>query len=312
MEINKEKNFLSAVIYVNNNEDKIADFLRQLNDIFSENFEKYEIICVNDDSCDGSVKIIKNMAGQMKNCVLSVINMSYFQGIEASMNAGVDLAIGDFVFEFDNIDMDYDINLVMEIYRHSLKGYDIVSASNSNSTFFSKIFYKLYNKSADIKYKLNTETFRIISRRAINRIHSMSKTIPYRKALYANCGLSIDTIFYKSNNRQKKKKSKKMVRYRQDTALNALILFTDIAYRTVMYITILMMLLTISVIIYTITVYVNGKPVPGFTTIMLVMTGSFFAVFAILLVIIKYLSLLVELVFMKQKYTIQSIEKITK
>ncbi len=47
---NKEKNFISAVVYVHNNEKEIANFLENLNKKLNENFEKYEIICVNDKS----------------------------------------------------------------------------------------------------------------------------------------------------------------------------------------------------------------------------------------------------------------------
>ena len=52
----------------------------------------------------------------------------------------------------------------------------------------SKLFYRLYN-STSAEDKLYPETFRIISRRAWNRIKSLSISIPYRKALYLNCGL---------------------------------------------------------------------------------------------------------------------------
>lgn len=72
-----------------------------------------------------------------------------------------------------------------------------------------------------------------------------------------------------------------------------------------------MMTATVVTGIYVITVFALDQPVPGFTPIMLVMTGSFFGVFAILAIIIKYLSLLVDLVFKRQKYIIESIEKIT-
>ena len=45
---------------------------------------------------------------------------------------------------------------------------------------------------------------------------------------------------------------------------------------------------------------------------MLFLSVVFFSVFAILAVIIKYLSILVDLTFKKQKYMIESIEKLTK
>ena len=45
---------------------------------------------------------------------------------------------------------------------------------------------------------------------------------------------------------------------------------------------------------------------------MFVLTLGFAGVFAILTVVIKYLSLLVDLMFKKQRYLIESIEKIQK
>ena len=146
MVTNKEKNFISAVLYVHNNEIQIVDVLRKVNEVLSDNFEKYEIICVNDYSTDKSVEKIKNFADTVKESVISILNMSYYQGIELSMNAGVDLAIGDFIFEFDNIEMDYSIETIMEVYYQSLKGFDIVSAAPQKPMKkTSLLFYNLFN-----------------------------------------------------------------------------------------------------------------------------------------------------------------------
>lgn len=309
---NKEKEFISAVVYVNNNENNVTDFLEQLHNILTDNFEKFEIICVNDASTDKSTDCIKKQSEKMENSILSIVNMSFYQGLEMSMNAGVDLAIGDFVFEFDSTIIDYLPALVMDVYYQSLKGYDIVSASNSKKRFTSSIFYKVYNKSSGTQYKLDSENFRILSRRAINRVHSLSKTLPYRKALYSNCGLKICTIPYQTTANVPYPHTKQQKKNQLETALNSLILFTDVAYKVSIGFTILMMLATIFIGIYVITVFLLGLPVPGFTPIMLTLTGSFFGVFAILAIIIKYLSILVDLVFKRQKYIIESIEKITK
>ena len=59
---------------------------------------------------------------------ITIINMGFSHGLEAAMNAGIDLSIGDFVFEFDSCYMDYDKSLIMDVYFKSLEGYDIVSA----------------------------------------------------------------------------------------------------------------------------------------------------------------------------------------
>lgn len=309
----KEKNFVSAVVYVHNRENTIKASLKQINDVLNEHFLKYEIICVNDASYDDSASVIKEFGEKYLDCPLSIVNMGFFQGVEMSMNAGVDLSIGDFVFEFDSDIIDFEPSLIMDIYSHSLKGYDIVSATaDGKKRLSSSLFYKLFNKSAKTQYKLSTESFRILSRRAINRVHALSKTIPYRKALYANCGLKIDTVHYKPNNSSRSDSSNKQSDTRLETALDSLMLFTNIGYRASMILTIIMILATVGIGIYTILVFALGHPVPGFTTTMLVLTGSFFGVFAILTIIIKYLSLLVNLIFKKQRYLVESIEKISK
>ncbi len=309
----KEKNFISAVVYVRNSENTIKDFLTKVNETLSKTFVKYEIICVNDASCDDSAKIIREFGNNSLDCPLSIVNMGVYQGLEMSMNAGVDLSIGDFVYEFDSDVIDYDMSVVTDIYFHSLKGYDIVAAANnSKKRFSSKMFYRLFNRNAKTQYKLSTESFRILSRRAINRVHSLSKTIPYRKALYANCGLKIDTVHYDAISNNRTTGAKINGDLRRETALDSLILFTDVGYRASMILTLIMILATVGIGIYTILVFALGHPVPGFTTTMLVLTGAFFGVFAILTIIIKYLSLLVNLVFKKQRYLIESIEKISK
>ena len=103
---NLEKNFASAVVYVHDNESQIKNFLIMLQQVFKEHFEKYEIIMVNDASSDTSVAIIREVAKTFDDAVVSILNMSYFQGLELSMNAGKNLSIGDYVFEFDTVDVD--------------------------------------------------------------------------------------------------------------------------------------------------------------------------------------------------------------
>lgn len=62
MEQNKEKNFVSAVIYCCNDAEKIGAFIKSVDETLHQNFLKYEIIVVNDASNDDSAKIVKEYA----------------------------------------------------------------------------------------------------------------------------------------------------------------------------------------------------------------------------------------------------------
>lgn len=311
---NKEKNFMSAVIYVHNAEKRIAGFLKTIIDVLEENFEKSEIICVNDFSEDNSVDAIKNVSKSAKHTSVSILNMSYFHGVEVAMNAGVDLSIGDFVLEFDTTVQDFDKTEIMKIYRKSLEGYDIVSASpDKRQKFTSNIFYYIFERFTNLSYKIYTESFRVLSRRVVNRISSMNKSVPYRKAVYANCGLKTFTLKYKITNPGVSDKIDKTEnKYRKALAVDTLILFTEVGYRFSIMMTVIMMAMTIFVAVYSLVIYLTSTPVAGWTTTILFMAFAFFGLFGILTIIIKYLQILVNLVFKRKKYSFESIVKLTK
>lgn len=310
---NKEQNFVSAVIYVHNAEDRIERFLDMVMEVMERNFEHSEIICVNDSSEDGSLSIIRKVSKAVEKTSISVVNMSYYHGLELAMDAGMDLAIGDFVFEFDNTVADFNSSVIMEIYRHSLEGYDIVSASpNRKERLSSRMFYRIFAKFAAVSYRMNTESFRVLSRRVINRVSSMNKTAPYRKALYANCGLKTDCIRYEVTGEWSKARDRKEQRYRMDLAADALILFTEVGYRFSMTMTVVMMLMSIFMTVYSLVTYFVIHPVEGWTTTILFLSVAFFGLFGILTIIVKYLQLLVDMVFKRKHYSFESIEKLTK
>lgn len=311
--INKEKNFISAVIYVHNAEKRIEKFLRTVLEVLEENFEHSEIICVNDNSQDNSVEVIKKVSQNATISSVSVLNMSYFHGLEMSMNAGMDLTIGDFVFEFDSTVLDFDKEEIMEVYRRSLKGYDIVSASaDKKERFSSRLFYKVFDHFTNLSYKMSTESFRILSRRVINRISSMNKTVPYRKAIYANCGLKTDNLKYTVKNVENTEIDQMEKKYRSGLAIDSLILFTEVGYRFSMIMTALMMLISIFMIVYSVVIYATSHPVAGWTTTILFLSIAFFGLFGVLTMVIKYLQLIIDLVFKRKHYSFESIEKLTK
>ena len=304
----KEKNFISAVVYVNNCEEIIHDFLKSLETILLKNFNHFEIICVNDASTDNSVQVIKKLAEHTSSNI-TLINMSFHQGRELAMNAGIDLAIGDFVYEFDTPYMDYDLDIILEAYKQSLKGFDIVNVCPNKSKYLSsKLFYFIFNKFSNSQYKISTDTFRILSRRAINRINSINKNIPFRKAIYANCGLKLSNINYNQNSSKKDHSNRSLDR--KKTASEALVLFTDIGYKFSFFLAVIMMLTTVAVGIYTIIIFTNSTPIDGWTTTMLFLSFGFFGIFALFAIVLKYLYIIINLIFKNKQYLIESIDKL--
>jgi len=317
-----EKKFISLVVYLHNDADRIASFMNRVVPVIRDSFEQFELICVDDGCTDTTVINLKDYvtAHEMSEMV-SVIHMGFYQGMESAMNAGRDAAIGDFVYEFDDVLVDYDPELIYSVYETMLTGFDIVSVSaDVKMPATSRIFYSLYNKYSHSNVNIGSETFRLVSRRAINRIKSMGTYIPYRKAVYANCGLNMTTVSYEckevltAEGNVKRKDIHKGVGIfseRGELALDSFIYFTSIMERASAVISCICLLFTLMMLVYTIVDYfLEGSLAEGWASTMCIMSLGFFGVFILLTIILKYLSVLLNLIFKQQKYLVSDIEKI--
>lgn len=305
----KRKAFVSAVVYVHNEQRCVADCVKRLSCLLSESFESSELIFADDASTDKSAQTIKE-AAQKADCAVSIVSMSYHQGLDLALEAGADLAVGDFVFELESPEMPYSENCLIELYDKACKGFDIVSlAPKKANSLSSALYYTFFNRYAKSQYKLRSEYCRIVSRRALNRIKSMTKIIPYRKAIFANCGLKQDVITVDCAFRSHIQ-TKQQSRDRMNTAIDSVILFTNFAFQTSIALSLFMMIVTAAIGIYAVVIKIKGIPVAGWTSTVLFISLAFFALFAILTAIIKYLSIILNLVYSRLHYVTESIEKI--
>ena len=302
--MNKEKNFVSAVVYLHNDGTRAAELCALLVQELEAHFDQYELVAVDDACTDDTVPLLRQFAANMVK-PLTILHMSLYQGLEAGMNAGLDAAIGDYVYEFDSTRHPYEPSMVFAAYQTALKGNDIVSVCPSRTTGGSGLFYKVFNASSHSAYKLRTDAFRLVTRRAINRVHASSEHLPYRKAAYAASGLKMADLEFDGvlpNTEQG----------RWNLAMDSLALYTDAGFKASTGITMFMMILALAELLYTVVVFATGHPIEGWTTTMLVLTVGFAGLFAVLTILVKYLSLLLDLTFKKQKYLVESIEKIQK
>ena len=312
---NKEKNFVSCVVYLHNEEAAVKDFLKEVCGVLQENFEKFEIVCVNDGCVDGTIdKVREFLEEQQEKIVVSLVNLSYYQGVESAMNAGSDLAVGDFLFEFDSCEVDFSKTMIMEVYRRALQGYDVVAAAPKHGVpLTSRLFYMVYNWGSHYKGKIRSERFRVISRRAVNRVNQMNMYVPYRKAMYMNCGLKTDTIVYDNREVARKSANREERGTRSTLAADTIIIFTDVLEK---------LSLTVSVILFGALLFMFGylvysifsavRPVEGWISTMGLMSFGFFMLSVMLTLIFKYLSVILNMLFKRQRYVIEGVEKLTK
>ena len=312
MGLEKEKNFVSCILYLHNDGETVYDFLSRICGVMRNHFDKYEIICVNDGCLDNTVSEIRRYRKESGDThAVSLINLSYYQGMESAMSAGRDLAVGDFLFEFDQCTMDFEEDLIMKVYYRALEGFDVVAAAPKKFVpLSSKMFYLVYNLGNRMKTKMRQERFRIVSRRAVNRVNQMNAYIPYRKALYMNCGLKMDTIVYDNASSTREHNWEEMGT-RSSLAMDTIIIFTDLLEKASLLLSAVFLVVLVFMFGYLISsIFSAQKPVEGWLSIMGLMSLGFFMLFVMLTLIFKYLSVILRMMFKRQQYVVESVDKL--
>ena len=300
----KEKNFVSAVVYLHNDGARAVEFCRTAAAELDAHFAQYELVVVDDACTDDTVAQLRAW-GKEQAAPLTILHMSTYHGLENAMNAGLDAAIGDYVYEFDSTELCYPAELIFKAYQTALTGSDIVSVCPRTVRGSSGLFYKVFNAHSQSAYQLRTDAFRLVTRRAINRVHASSAHLPYRKAAYAACGLKMTDLEFDG-------RVEAGAPHRFNLAIDSLALYTDAGFKASVGITLFMLALALAELVYTLVIFATGHPVAGWTTTMFVITVGFAGLFAVLAIVVKYLSLLLELTFKQQKYLVESIEKLQK
>lgn len=202
--------------------------------------------------------------------------------------------------------MSYPQEMIYQAYEIAMHGNDIVTVCPIQEKGSSRLFYSVFNRHSGSSNKLRTDTFRLVSRRALNRVHAINENLPYRKAAYAACGLKSAELEFASASGRQTTKSQAPT----ELALDSLILYTDFGYRFSLGFSTIMLFGTIAMGIYALASYLIGHPISGWTTIMLALTAGLTGVFAVLTMVLKYLTLILKLIFQKQKYLVESVEKL--
>lgn len=316
----KEKAFVSVVLYLQNRAPEIPQFLPALDGFMSDNFENYEIIAVNDFSSDGSDERIRAAAQSLKRDI-TLVNLAWRHGPEKGVMAGVDLAIGDYVFEIEMDKLNYPLGLLYELFKEAGKGFDIVSASPASKQNWGDIlFFRLFNKISYLPFDIYKETARIVSRRAINSILGMNEQIIYRKILYKFSGFPSKVLMYEpvasaSSSASTATSSASQIRglslrEKMRLAMDVFVSFSNIGTDISVAMSSLFLIISVLLGVYALAIYfTQSGVVPGWTTQVLFMSFCFSGVFMVLGLQSKYISIILFEAKGRPNYTVRSIER---
>ena len=192
---------LSIIFSFYNEEKNIKKSINKVSLVLNEipNLD-YELIYVNDDSTDDSLKILKQE--NLTNNKVKIINLSRRFGHMAGIMAGLKNCIGDAAIYLD-IDLQDPPDLIKEMVHSWVnENYDVVFTTRKRREqqwfmkFITKIGYKILEKTSYINMAKDSGDFRLISRKVIDQYVGFKEINPFFRFLVDFIGFKKKQIYY--------------------------------------------------------------------------------------------------------------------
>tara|TARA_B100000900_G_scaffold390974_1_gene385140 strand:+ start:1912 stop:2847 length:936 start_codon:yes stop_codon:yes gene_type:complete len=178
---------VSVVFSFKNEEKNLQKLVERTHDTLQKLTNwKYELIFVNDSSNDSSEKILVEL---QKKYPIKIINMTRTFGLGPCVLAGFKYSKGDCVVYMDS-DLQDPPELISELIKEYENGAEIVHTVRTKrlgelkiKLFLTKIAYKTINFFSDIHLETEAGDFKLISRKALDKILELKEINPYIRGL---------------------------------------------------------------------------------------------------------------------------------
>lgn len=230
----------------------------------------FEMIMVDDGSRDHTFSILEDLSETDER--VRYISFSRNFGKEAAMLAGLRYSSGDAVIIMD-ADLQHPPELIPEMVNGYLKGYDQVIAKRNRKgdsparSLVSRLYYALMNKYVDVNLTNGIGDFRLLSRKAVDALLSLTEYNRFSKGLFSWIGFKEQIIEYENVIRsegESKWSFSKLLNY----GIDGIISFNNKPLRLSIYLGLLVTSIGLIYIISTFfNILLNGVDQPGYFTI---------------------------------------------
>ena len=191
---------LSIVFSFKNEEKNLQELIERTTKSLADlNNWRYELIFVNDFSTDKSEEILLKLQSQYP---ITIINMSRKFGVGPCVLAGFKYSKGDAIIYIDS-DLQDPPEIIKELVKEHEKGADVVHTVRTKrlgeskiKMFLTVVAYKIINYFSDIPLHVNAGDFKLISRRALDKILELKEFRPYIRGLSVWVGFKQAKIYY--------------------------------------------------------------------------------------------------------------------
>lgn len=292
---------ISIVIPCYNEKDNVESTHAALRSVLMEVGLSYEVVFVDNGGNDGQFEVMKRLHEQYSETV-KVVSLSRNFGYQMSISAGLEYAKGRAVIIMD-ADLQDPPDLIKVFTEKWHEGYDVVYGIRvkRQGSLFLKVFYKLFywvfNKTADIPVPLNSGEFGLMSRRVVDEIKIMPEKVRFIRGMRAWAGFRQIGIPY-TRLRRAGGTTKFRIFDNFVLALDGILSFSTRILTFVSVIGFLMTLLSVILLLYIVgwKLFV-GTFVPGYAALMV--TISFFS--GIIIFMLGIIGACIERIFLEVK-----------
>ena len=187
---------LSLVIPCYNEQDNVELFYNTATEVFKDKGFDYELIFVNDGSRDQTMDKLRHIY-EIADENVKVVGFSRNLGKESAIYAGLKESRGEMVCLID-ADMQQRPELVLDMMAILDKdpNYDAVACYQEDRreskvlSAFKDRFYKIINKTSEIEFKSGASDFRLLRRRVVDAVLSMSEYHRFSKGIFSWVGFN--------------------------------------------------------------------------------------------------------------------------
>lgn len=188
-----ERKKISVVIPMYYEEDVVNECYNRVKKVLNE-IENYdnETIFVNDGSKDKTLELLENIAKDDKN--VKVISFARNFGHQCAVTAGLKYVTGDVICIID-ADLQDPPELLNDMIKKWEEGYEVIYGkrkTRKGESFFklftAKSFYKILNFFSDVDIPKDTGDFRVVDRKVVDTINSLSEHNKFLRGLFSWVG----------------------------------------------------------------------------------------------------------------------------
>jgi glycosyltransferase involved in cell wall biosynthesis len=304
---------LSVVIPLYDEEGALPALFARLRPALEATGVRYEIVCVNDGSQDGTLRALLALIPTTPGLV--VVDLSRNFGKEAALSAGLDLARGAAVVPMDG-DLQDPPELIAPMLARWREGYEVVYAVRGARAgeswakrLSSWLFYRVFNSISRTRIPADAGDFRLMDRRVVEALRRLPERTRLMKGLFAWVGFRHVAIEFPREARSSGR-SRWSAFGLLRLAVNGMISFSSLPLRVWTVFGFFVACFAFSYGVFLIArVLIYGRDVPGYASLMVVCLFAFGTQLITLGTIGEYISRIFDEVKQRPLYLVREVHR---